>query len=109
MSDNADSETEDYHQVGSFSALEANRLLAALESRGVDFLIETSACDPVAGDLIGAAYGGSFGSSRQVTIFVRVGQVDRFMEIHDEAFIRQEPPKDHRSLLKRIRDFGKPG
>jgi hypothetical protein len=92
--------------VGWYNVIEAKVLLARLDQGGVDFYIETPHIDPVNGNAIAAAHGGSFGSSSQVLLYVRREDMEKFKTINDPAFLGEEEPVRKTSFLEWIRSFG---
>jgi hypothetical protein len=95
-----------YEAVGWYNVVEARRLLSKLEQEGVDFYIEAPHTDPVNGNVIVAAYGGSFGSGSQILLYVLREDLVRFRAIHDPVFLGEDEPERETTLLEKIRSFG---
>ena len=106
MNEDSQDEEESYEAVGWYHVVEARSLLSKLEQEGVDFYIEAPHTDPVNGNVIAAAYGGSFGSGSQVLLYVLRDDFERFQAIHDPALVGDGEPGRKVSLLERIRSFG---
>ena len=108
MNEDPQDEEDGYEAVGWYHVVEARSLLRKLEQEDVHFYIETPHTDPVNGNVIAAAYGGSFGSGSQVLLYVLREDLDRFRAIHDPAFLGEKQPERKASLIERIRAFGFP-
>jgi hypothetical protein len=106
MNEDPQDDEDEYEAVGWYHVVEARSLLSKLKQEEVEFYIEAPHTDPVNGNVIAAAYGGSFGSGSQVLLYVLREDLDRFRAIHDPAFLGEEQPERKTSLLERIRSFG---
>ncbi len=106
MSEEYEEAQQEYLEVGWYRVVEARTLLRDLEAAGVDFFIESPHSDPVNGNVVAAAHGGSFGAGAEVLLHVHRDDHEKFKSIHDPSFLGEQPAREVKSFLQRIRDFG---
>jgi hypothetical protein len=84
MNQEAD-ESDEFLLMGTYSIVDARKLLTALESRGVDHRVEFR---DGAADIVPALsyFGGAFGQKAQATIRVAPDQKELADQIHAELF-----------------------
>ena len=107
MNEDSTNDDDTYVAVGWYHVVEARSLLSRLEQGGVDFYIEAPDTAAVNRNVTAAAHGGSFGSGSQILLYVLRDDMKRFRAIHDPAFLGEAKPTRKRSLLERIRSFGR--
>lgn len=89
-----------YGQVGWFHVAEVERLFSALEAEGVRFFFETPDSGLSGVDPVTASYGGSFGQSAQVLVYVHLEDQSKFDNAFKRVFGSAETKVDWKKRLR---------
>ncbi len=100
MSESEEIDESEYEQVGWFHVTEVERLFTALESEKIRFFFDASSTPTSAIDVVSASYGGSFGQSAQVLVWVHRSEVDKFQKVYRSCFEPEDDAVDWRAKLR---------